>query len=93
MIEGSEQNIKRQLSQIKNLGPKTAEWLYDNGVESLQDIEDFGAVNLYLLLKSRGYKISKVAIYAFEGAIRNVHWNALSDEVKNQLNEELATSK
>lgn len=82
-----------EVMSLKNIGPVTTDMLIESGIYSKQDLENFGAVNIYTLLKSRGYKLTKVAVYAFEGAIQDVHWNKLPVETMQRLNEELATSK
>ena len=82
-----------ELLGLKNLGPVTVDMLIDCGIQTKKDMADFGSVNLYHLLWSRGYKLSMVAIYAFEGAILNIHWNKLSPETMSRLKEELATSR
>ena len=82
-----------QLERIKNLGPESAKMLADVGIRTLEDIREFGSVNTYTLLKERGYHISLVMVYALEGAIRDVHWNALPDQVKEGLKRDIALSK
>jgi DNA transformation protein len=91
-MKDEHEKIVDELSGILNLGPVTASMLAENGFKSLKDLKEFGAVNTYNLLKSRGYRLSKVALYAFEGAITGKHWNKLPQHSKDQLTEELGTS-
>lgn len=73
------------LSTLKNLGNTSVNWLRAIGVNSCQDLERMGAVNAYNEIRSRGFRVSKVLLYALEGALHDLHWNDLTPDHKEQL--------
>lgn len=78
---------------LKNIGPKTLTWLREVGVESLEDLEALGVVETYKRLK-RAFpdRVSLNALWGLQGALLNIHWNALppdmKEELKRQVNED-----
>ena len=75
-----------ELLTIKNIGPKTISWLHEVGIHTQADLEDLGAVEAYKRLKAAfPHKVSLNALYALQGAILNIHWNALPPDMKADL--------
>lgn len=50
-----------------------------------------GSVGAYRAVRARGFRASKVLLYAIEGALLDVHWNELSPDHKAALLGELET--
>lgn len=73
---------------LKNLGMASVNILHAVGVNSYKDLSGIGAVEAYCRIKSRGIHVSKVMLYALQGALMDIHWNDLSPELKRQLVEE-----
>lgn len=73
---------------LKNLGMASVNILNAIGVHSYQELSSMGAVEAYCRIKARGIHVSKVMLYALQGALMDVHWNDLSPELKAQLVEE-----
>ena len=85
-----------ELQHLKNLGKTSAQWLHAVGIHSAADLKRLGAVDAYRAVKARGFRASKVLLYAVEGALLDVHWNDIPVERKDALNqqvENLATLK
>ena len=80
---------KSKLSDLKNIGTKTEKWLNDFDIYTRGDIEKYGPVTLYKILKANGYKVNLIFIYALQGALMDLHWNKLPIEVKEKLNQEI----
>lgn len=76
------------LIQLKNLGMASVNILQAVGVTSYNDLSEAGAVETYCRIKARGIHVSKVMLYALQGALMDVHWNDLSPDLKEQLVEE-----
>ena len=74
-----------ELLGLKNLGMASVNILNAIGVKNYDDLSTVGAVEAYCRIKSRGISVSKVMLYALQGALMNVHWNDLSPELKAQL--------
>ncbi len=79
---------KNDLIQLKNIGMASVNILQAVGVTSHHDLSEVGAVETYCRIKARGIHVSKVMLYALQGALMDVHWNDLSPGLKEQLVEE-----
>ena len=77
--------MQSDLLALKNLGNTSINWLHAIGVNSYDDLKTMGPVEAYIRIKDRGIKVSKVLLYALQGALMNVHWNELSPEQKEDL--------
>lgn len=78
-----------ELQQMKNLGKTSAQWLHAVGIHSANDLRRLGAVDAYRAVRARGFRASKVLLYAIEGALLDVHWNDLPPGLKDQLTGQL----
>jgi DNA transformation protein len=78
-----------ELQELKNLGKTSAQWLHAVGIHNANDLRRLGAVSAYQAVRARGFRASKVLLYAIEGALLGVHWNDLSPGHKAQLNDRL----
>ncbi len=73
------------LLQLKNLGAASVNILHAIGVNSYSDLNDMGPVEAYIRIKARGIHVSKVMLYALQGALLGVHWNDLEPDLKQRL--------
>ncbi len=73
------------LIELKNLGKTSVQWLNAVGIRNREQLQAHGAVGAYVKVRERGFKVSKVLLYALEGALMNSHWNDLPQELKKQL--------
>ena len=79
-------NSETPLSELKNFGPKSADWLYQVGIETLNDLEALGAVEAYLRVKHRFPKqVSLHLLYALQATLMNLRWNELPPDIKAEL--------
>ena len=78
-----------ELQHLKNLGKTSAQWLHALGIHSASDLRRLGAVDAYRAVRTRGFRASKVLLYAIEGALMDVHWNDIPAERKEALNKQL----
>lgn len=74
-----------ELLQLKNLGMASVNILHAVGINTYADLRRVGAVETYLRIKARDINVSKVMLYALQGALLNIHWNDLSPDLKSQL--------
>ncbi|WP_439133236.1 TfoX/Sxy family protein [Pseudomaricurvus sp.] len=81
------------LLQLKNLGAASVNILHAIGVNSYADLNNMGPVEAYIRIKNRGIHVSKVMLYALQGALLDVHWNDLDPGVKQRLLEDAATQE
>ncbi|MDG1580782.1 TfoX/Sxy family protein [Pseudomonas sp. GOM6] len=78
-----------ELQHLRNLGKTSAQWLHAVGIHNASDLRRLGSVDAYRAVRARGFRASKVLLYAIEGALLDVHWNELSPDLKAQLNGQL----
>ena len=78
-----------ELQHLKNLGKTSAQWLHAVGIHSASDLRRLGAVDAYRAVKARGFRASKVLLYAIEGALLDVNWNDIPTERKVFLNKQV----
>ncbi|CAM3463807.1 TfoX/Sxy family protein [Parendozoicomonas haliclonae] len=70
---------------MKNLGKTSVQWLKAVGIHSPEQLRAVGAAAAYSKVKSRGFRVSKVLLYALEGALLDVHWSELNEDHKSKL--------
>ena len=87
---GSEQS---SLIGLKNLGVASVNILNAVGIHSYEDLSQAGPVDVYCRIRARGINVSKVMLYALQGALMDVHWSELSPEFKSQLVEQAERKK
>jgi DNA transformation protein len=77
-----------ELAKLKNLGVASINILHAIGIKSYADLQSIGAVEAYLRIKRRDIQVSKVMLYALQGALLDTHWNSLEPNLKQQLLED-----
>lgn len=74
-----------ELSSLRNLGGASEKWLNDIGVFSREELERLGSVEVYRLLKERGYPVSLNLVWGIEGALADCDWRKLPEKLKAEL--------
>ncbi|WP_211238080.1 TfoX/Sxy family protein [Derxia gummosa] len=75
----------RELSQLANLGPKSAAWLIAAGITSVSEIRALGSVASYVRVKRAGMNASLNLLWALEGAISDQPWQTVAREHRTSL--------
>ena len=78
-----------ELSSLRNLGGRSEHWLNEIGIFTRTDLERIGSVEIYRLLKERGYPVSLNLVWGIEGALADIDWRDLSDEFKASLRQQI----
>lgn len=81
-----------ELLRLKNLGMATVNILHAIGINTYADLRQVGAVEAYKRIKARDINVSKVMLYALQGALMDVHWNDLAPDLKQRLVDEAEDS-
>ena len=76
------------LLELKNLGAATVNILHAIGIHTESELREVGSVQAYTRIKARGIHVSKVMLYALEGALLGIHWNDLEPTLKSSLLEQ-----
>lgn len=83
--------MTRRITDLRNLGPKTAAMLDEIGVATEAELRALGAVECYCRLRfAFGRRISLNALHAMEAALLNIDWRALDTQTKERLRREVA---
>jgi DNA transformation protein len=80
--------MKSDLLGLKNLGNTSVNWLRAVGIGNYDELKRNGAVLAYNKIRRRGFRVSKVLLYALHGALVDAHWNELDADLKIRLVEE-----
>ena len=73
------------LTTMRNIGPEMARKLAAVGVRSPGELAEAGAKDVFFRLKTLYPNVCLVHLYALEGAVRGVDFNALPQETKEDL--------
>ena len=80
---------REDLARLPGFGLTTAQWLLDIGVESYDDIEELGSLEVYRRLRVSRPGVSLNALWALECLLLGCNWRDLPPERKAQLRREL----
>jgi DNA transformation protein len=71
---------------MKNLGPKSAEWLASIGVHSLDDVAKLGVVETYKRVKAAyPEKVTLNLLWGLQAALLGIRWDELPPDIKSEL--------
>jgi hypothetical protein len=71
---------------MKNLGPKSSEWLASIGIYTLEDVATIGVVETYKQVKAAyPEKVSLNMLYGLQAALMNINWKDLPLDIKEDL--------
>ena len=74
---------------MKNLGPKSSEWLASIGVYSLEDVARLGVVETYKRVKAvYPEKVTLNMLWGLQAALMDIPWYELPPDIKEQLRKE-----
>lgn len=71
---------------MKNLGPKSTEWLASVGVHSLEDVAKLGVVETYKRVKAAyPEKVTLNMLWGLQAALLGIRWDELPPDIKSEL--------
>lgn len=75
---------------MKNIGPRSRQWLAEIGIYTIRDLRNAGAIPTYKILKERyPRKVSLNLLWGLEAAIRDMDWRELTETDKEELKQQL----
>ncbi len=89
-FSNTETDLGEPIDNLPNLGSTTASWLRDAGIRTIVDLERFGPVAAYRLVKQRHPEATLNLLWALEAGLMGMDCRELSEEVKVRLRNELA---
>lgn len=78
-----------ELQHLKNLGKTSAQWLHAVGIHNTSDLRRTGAVDAFKAVRKRGFRATKVLLFAIEAALLDIHWNDLPKDRKEALSDQI----
>lgn len=76
-----------ELTSMANIGREMARKLKNVGIDTPEMLTAAGAKQAFFQMKNLYPNVCLVHLYALEGAVRNMEFNALSEETKKDLKE------
>jgi DNA transformation protein and related proteins len=78
---------------MKNMGPKSSEWLASVGIHTLDDVAKLGVVESYKRVKAAyPEKVSLNLLYGLQAALLDLPWNELPPDIKEELKRQVEDS-
>lgn len=82
--------MARTILQLRNLGPRCAEWLAEIGIHDENDLRSVGAGAAYREIVIRGIvRPHRMRLYALGGTLLEMDCGKLPREIKRELEEEV----
>jgi DNA transformation protein len=78
-----------EIAKLRNLGPRTAQWLAAIGIHSEADLRRIGSVEAWARLRCEGFPVSLNFVWAVEGALAGVHWTEIPPELKSAIRNQI----
>ena len=75
----------QQLTRLRNLGPRSAQWLAQVGVDSVETLRAMGVAGCFERLLAAGINPSINLAYAIQGALDDLDWRALPEHTRSEL--------
>ena len=75
---------------MRNIGPKSSEWLASVGVYTLDDVVNLGVVETYKRVKAAyPEKVSLNLLYGLQATLLDLPWNELPPDIKEELKQQV----
>ena len=79
------------IPDLMNMGPKTTQWLKEIGIERENDLRDVGVIEAYIKVKANHpRRVNLMFLYALQGALMNMNCLHMPEEIKKDLQNQLA---
>ena len=78
------------LAGLRNIGPRSAEWLVSVGIQTVEDLEEVGLVEAYLRTKDAfPDQVSLNLLYGLQAAMLDMDWRQIPESMKRDLREQV----
>ncbi len=74
-----------ELSSMRNIGKEIEKKLKSVGICSAEELKKLGSKEAYFRLKMRYPNVCLVHLYTLQGALDDIEYNRLPDEIKRDL--------
>jgi len=76
-----------ELTSLRNIGKEIDKKLKTVGIMTAEELKDLGSEAAFVKLKSHYPNVCLVHLYSLEGAITDIEYNHLPNDVKKKLKE------
>lgn len=77
------------IESLRNLGPKSGQWLREAGITTIADLQRVGPLVAYRLVKQRQPRVSLNLLWALTAGLKGKDWREISEATKQQLRREV----
>jgi DNA transformation protein and related proteins len=77
------------IEKLRNMGPKSGEWLRACGIHTVDDLRSLGAVTAYQLVAGSRRGVSLNLLWALEAGLQDRDWRDLTEREKLSRRSEL----
>jgi DNA transformation protein and related proteins len=88
-FSNTESGLSEPIDNLRNLGPTSAGWLREIGVQTIADLERIGPVHAYRLVRQRQPRATLNLLWALEAGLLEKDPQELTEEEKERLLAEL----
>ena len=82
----------RPIAAMRNIGPRSAQWLAEAGIVTERDLRRIGPVAAYTKVEANHPSSATLnLLWALQGALLDMTWTELPDAVKAELKRDLAS--
>lgn len=75
-----------ETEDLRNIGPTTAAWLAEVGIDSPEELRRIGPVEAYRMVKAwRPWDVTLILLWALEGALSDRDWMDVPPERRLEL--------
>jgi DNA transformation protein len=87
-MKSSDNQQDAPIESLRNLGPKSGQWLWAVGIHSIADLRSIGPVVAYRIIKQRQPSTSLNLLWAMAAGLEEKDWRDLAEAVKARLRKE-----
>lgn len=87
-FSGTESDLGQPIENLKNLGPKSGQWLREVGIATIGELERLGPVIAYRLVKQQQRNASLNLLWALAAGLKDLDWRDLTEGQKDRLRRE-----
>ena len=70
--------------KFRNIGPISAQWLLEIGIDNLDKLKETGSVQAYLQIRKNHPEANKALLWALIGSLLNLDWRDIPTEIKEK---------
>jgi DNA transformation protein and related proteins len=88
-FSATENDLGEPIDNLPNLGPSSAGWLREVGIRTIADLEHYGPLTAYQLVKARWPQATLNLLWALAAGLLGKDWRDLTESEKERLRKEL----